>query len=435
MSEVAERMESLVSRYAGVVSRAYELLNATDDARLVRIGCERADGTAVIGHGVSGVAGGIGESRDQARAAAIGEAAERYSAALVPTNELVTATARELGPTAVEPERFALFAARQHAEPGFPYRPFTRDTRVPWCRGFAIPDGRRVWLPAELVYLARIECAGAAPIAHPTSSGLACGASVDDAILGGLLEALERDAFMLTWAARLSLPRLDAAGDATLSEFDRIYLEPTGLRYSVVDLSVFWDVPTALALVHGAGADGCALAVGAAAAPAIGLAWRKAVAEAFAVRAWVRSLSQRDGTRRFRDDFSDVETFDDHLLLYSGASSARWASFLDSAREVRHVDAVAPLQGRDARGRILAICERLAARGTSAYAVDVTAPDIARAGLRVVKVIAPELCPLDVMHAARFLGGHRLYRAAHAAGLVSAPMEFDELNPYPHPFP
>lgn len=435
MSEVTARMETLVSRYTGVVSRAYELLNATDDARLVRIGCERADGTAVIGHGVSGVAGGIGESRDQARAAAIGEAAERYSAALVPTDELVTATARELGPAAVEPERFALFAARQHAEPGFPYRPFTSDTRVVWARGFAVSDRRPVWLPAELVYLARLERAGDGPIAYPTSNGLACGASLDDAILAGLLETLERDAFMVTWAARLSLPRLDAADDTTLSQFDRVYLAPTGLRYSVVDLSVFWDVPTTLAVVHGAGADGCALAVGAAAAPAIGLAWRKSVAEAFAVRAWVRSLSQRDGTRGFRDDFSDIETFEDHLLLYSSRSSARWAAFLDSAAEVHSPAEIRPLEGRHAADRIDAICARLAAQRTSAYAVDVTAPDIAQAGLRVVKVIAPELCPLDVVHRARFLGGLRLYRAAHDAGLVSAPIGPDELNPYPHPFP
>ena len=42
----------------------------------------------------------------------------------------------------------------------------------------------------------------------------------------------------------------------------------------------------------------------------------------------------------------------------------------------------------------------------------------ARLGLRVVRVIAPELCQLDVSHRARFLGGRRLYTAPRDAGLL-----------------
>jgi ribosomal protein S12 methylthiotransferase accessory factor len=71
----------------------------------------------------------------------------------------------------------------------------------------------------------------------------------------------------------------------------------------------------------------------------------------------------------------------------------------------------------------------------SAYAADVTAPDIREAGLHVVRVVCPELCPLDVIHRARFLGGTRLYRAAHAAGLLPHELAPGDLNPDPHPFP
>ena len=45
--------------------------------------------------------------------------------------------------------------------------------------------------------------------------------------------------------------------------------------------------------------------------------------------------------------------------------------------------------------------------------------------------MAPELCPLDVSHAARFLGGRRLYHAAFEAGLVAAPLRLADLNPLP----
>jgi ribosomal protein S12 methylthiotransferase accessory factor len=50
-------------------------------------------------------------------------------------------------------------------------------------------------------------------------------------------------------------------------------------------------------------------------------------------------------------------------------------------------------------------------------------------------VIAPELCQLDVIERARFLGGFRLYEAAYEAGLVERPMTLADLNPDPHPFP
>ena len=78
---------------------------------------------------------------------------------------------------------------------------------------------------------------------------------------------------------------------------------------------------------------------------------------------------------------------------------------------------------------------RLARHGLSAYAVDVTSPDVRSLGLSVARVIVPELCALDVSHRARFLGGTRLYTAAHDAGLVPAPLEPADLNHLPHPFP
>ena len=64
-----------------------------------------------------------------------------------------------------------------------------------------------------------------------------------------------------------------------------------------------------------------------------------------------------------------------------------------------------------------------------------TSPDVAELGLVVTKVVAPELCALDVIHGACFLGGRRLYDAAAALGLRDAPLTEADVNPYPHPFP
>ena len=52
---------------------------------------------------------------------------------------------------------------------------------------------------------------------------------------------------MITWAARLSFPRLSWRRDRELREFERDHLAPTGLRHTAVDLSAIHDVPTVLA--------------------------------------------------------------------------------------------------------------------------------------------------------------------------------------------
>jgi ribosomal protein S12 methylthiotransferase accessory factor len=431
------RLETLVSPLTGLVTSVTELLAPPDDARVARVGCSTPDFVDMLGFDADLRPGGWGPTREIALAACLGEVAERYSASCVPRGVLRSATAAELGAEAVPPERFALFHARQFARPGFPFEPFTRTTRVPWVRGFELPGGRPACLPADLVYMPRLVSRNetVARIGYATSNGAACAVTLEEAILRGLLELVERDAFMLAWTGRLSLPVLDWSADPVLLAFERRYLRASGVRYRAVDLSAFHDVPTVLGVVRGYPGDAVALGVGAASAPTVQEAWQRALAEAFAVRAWAR-LMLADGTQRaFAPDFSDVVEFEDHILFYADRGRARHTRFLDGSHERRETRRVQALDGGDVRAQIEAVCRRLARRGITAYAIDVTAPDIREAGLHVAKVVAPELIPLDVAYEHRFLGGRRLAFAAFELGLRPAPLSFDELNSYPHPFP
>jgi ribosomal protein S12 methylthiotransferase accessory factor len=69
-----------------------------------------------------------------------------------------------------------------------------------------------------------------------------------------------------------------------------------------------------------------------------------------------------------------------------------------------------------------------------AIACDLTTPDVARLGLRSVRVVVPGLHPLFMGHRNRALGGSRLYDVPARLGERGlAPGESD--NPFPHPFP
>jgi ribosomal protein S12 methylthiotransferase accessory factor len=122
-------------------------------------------------------------------------------------------------------------------------------------------------------------------------------------------------------------------------------------------------------------------------------------------------------------------------MFYARPDRAERAAFLDSSPERRDTRDVPALAGSNVVERIEGACNRLAERGVSAYAVDVTSPDVRSGGFHVVRVIAPELCQLDVLQHGRFLGGSRLYDAAYEAGLVPRPLVLADLNPDPHPFP
>jgi ribosomal protein S12 methylthiotransferase accessory factor len=239
---------------------------------------------------------------------------------------------------------------------------------------------------------------------------------------------------MIAWKCRLSLPRLDWSEDAALGELDRTFFAATGLRVSVLDASGLLDLPVAISVLHGPQRSGAALAVGAAAAATVGEAWLKAVAESFGVYRWLRQRALEERERPSVEPEA-IESFDDHMLFYATDERAELAGFLDRSPERRPTAAVAPLEGSTPRAQIEALVSRLGRYGSSAYAVDVTSPDVRELGVSVARVIAPELCALDASHRARHLGGDRLRTAAHEAGLAEAPTGIADLNPWPHPFP
>ena len=422
-----DALESLLSPFVGVVRGLQEVPAGPQDIRLHTMWCETAH--LPVPH----AGGGSGVSVIAARAAAIGEAVERYSASFADPGQVVVATARELGRRAVEPARFALFSERQYGTPGFPYVRFDRDTRLAWIEGRALPGGEPAWLPVQLVHL--VSPGDEPPICRATSSGLACHGSAAEATLSALLELLERDAFMLTWKARLSWPLLDWSGDEQLVEWERRFLRPTGLRAHAVDMSAVWDVPCCAAIVRSSVPGSAPLGVGAAAGLTAGRALTKALDEATRVRTWAKALRGFDPSGESTPSPGTIRDFDDHIRFYADPRNAGRVAFLDASLARLHVDRIRPLRGATAEEGIEAICRRLARRLTSAYAVDVTSPDIRDAGLTVMRVVAPELCALDVEHAAQLLGGTRLYEEPARLGFRARTLTEAELNPDPHPFP
>jgi ribosomal protein S12 methylthiotransferase accessory factor len=431
---VSAGLASLLSPYVGIARSLDEVLAQPSDCGLPSVACDLASDPRVLGVGFEHVDGvsGVELERGQAASAALGELAERYALCFVPWERLVVDSAAGI-PGAVGPAAFGLFSPAQYARPRFPFRPFTRELEIVWVDATELRTGAGAWVPAELVFLADPVPDGCSRIGYATSRGAACAPTREQAILSGLLELCERDAFTILWACRLSLPLLDWSSSRELRDLDRRFFARTGLRYAAVDLSAFHGIPSVLGVVRAPDEDPPVLAIGAGTAPTVERAWFKALSEAFACRAAGRMLLAR-AAGAAAPEASDIRTFDDHVLWWSRRPAASAAPFLDASAEHVDVREIAWLPGDPAEATA-AVLNRIEAAGSSAYAVDVEPPDLRGLGLHVVKTLAPGLSMLDVAHGGRFLGSRRLTHAAAELGLVPGPLALDELNPDPHPFP
>ena len=84
------------------------------------------------------VCGGSAFTWEESRARALGEAVERFCAAVYDERTFVLDCQRNLAPEAIDPSTVALFSATQYREPGFAFQPFTEETRVTWTWGYSL---------------------------------------------------------------------------------------------------------------------------------------------------------------------------------------------------------------------------------------------------------------------------------------------------------
>jgi ribosomal protein S12 methylthiotransferase accessory factor len=423
----------LVDAHTGVVRRLAEFRIDDDQPPFVHY-LSTASNTEAFGYLPNfGNNGGAAGTAQGAVAKALGEAVERYCAAIYRSDDLIYSCYGDLREPATPPDSYALYTSAQYDAPGFPWRPFGSDTTVAWTRGTSLVTGRRTLVPAAYVYVpyryrrSRSE----APITQPISTGLACGTSLEDATLTALCEVIERDAFTITWQARLSRPRIrvDSLPTGLIALLDRF--QSVGLTVHLVDITTDIACPTVLTIAEGFRPTSPAVAVAAAAHPDPDIAVRK-------------SLEELAHTRKFADqcmDFLppvpvDVENehpaVDDqraHLRFYCPQEAKPLARFAWASTDevcLRHI--------RTTAGRTLdALVADVAATGQDVIALDLTTSDVAELGLHVVRVVVPGCHPLHMGHAFRCRGGDRLATVPIRLGASDWSPELE--NPYPHPFP
>ncbi|WP_327287161.1 TOMM precursor leader peptide-binding protein [Streptomyces sp. NBC_01198] len=441
-----------VLRATDLVSRAAELERVYVDgtAGLVRAVRERDACGLPVAYAYTGLPGvgrpepGIGRGADRrsARAAALLEAVERR-AGTVPSGRwpVERAAYADVRGHAVDPRTLGLPGGAGEAAQLDP-----REERA-WVWGFSFGRGEPVLVPAEHAYFGPLPGAAGRSRVHETSNGCALGGCYEEAVLHGLLEVAERDAFLLTWYARMPVPRV-AIGSARSSRVrllaDRVD-HAHGYEVLAFDTSLEHGVPSVALLAVDRSTDPLRPAVmcAAAAHPDPEHACWSALTELALLVAHlpVRYPAERARAAAMAADSDLVTAMTDHELLYGHRDTLpRWDFLLDrgSAGQRTFEDSFTgrPAPAADLRDDLTGLLDRYRRAGLDVVAVDQTGPEQRAAGLSSVRVIVPGTLPMTFGHRNRRLTGlPRLRTVPMLLGHRGDPLPEDEISPYPHPFP
>ncbi len=359
--------------------------------------------------GLSGGSFGKGSTAEQGEASALMEAIERYSGIF--QGDEIRATRRFTdfpSGDAILPNDVLLFSDAQDrqdqaqtidADPSMPMpTPFDRSAEIEWSPVWSLRDERFKYLPTSLLYFF-YRGPPAAYHVHADSNGCAAGNTLEEAIVQGFLELVERDAYAIWWYNRLQRAEVD------LGQFDEAYIRDLKIQLAETGRRLWMlDVTSDLFVEFGSGSHFD-----------VRIAALRAMTELNQFLS-IGLMGGRDPNPSSQESNDGVATppfrLQDHpYLTPSGATVVR-------------PDFGSKFGSLDAREQVRA-CVNLAKRaGLDFLVLDQTRPDI---DVPVARVIVPGL-----RHFYRRFAPGRLYDVPVKLGWQDRPLSESELNPL-HP--
>lgn len=438
--ETIRRGSRLISSKVGLIRRLDETRYQAQDPVVFCTGVVAADFSRCLSDGVTVQAGGAGADAATAVASAIAETAERHCTCFYDRDAMVPGTFEELAPEAVSPDLLRLFTREQIARFG-PRAPdyFEETSRLRWVWGYSLNQRRPRLVPASMVYMNYRPAEDEARIGHSASTGLAAGATREEAILSALLEIVERDAVTVAWLHRWAGRRIEVDDAETQGVLrTRLWTDRPGVDVKIFDLTTDVRIPVVFLAMRRASEIGPVACVGCAARVAPRQALRKAAMEAGQNFPYLRYVLESEKDWQPAPDFSNLLNFDHHFLTYVKRPElvAPAFAFLDECPQRVALSDVPDHSSGRVLGDLEHCVARVGAAGYEVIVIDITTPDIAEVGFSVVRVVVPGLLPLHGQHLRPYLGVRRLFEMPQRLGWDRRDSGPESgFNPFPHPFP
>jgi oxazoline/thiazoline synthase len=191
---------------------------------------------------ISGSVLGKGTSSVAAEVSAVCEALERFSGIYRGDEERKRATYAELGNDAIDPSTCTLFSEQQYREREewnrregrYNWVPERFDERRPidWSPLWSLTHDRVKYVPAAYCYFG-YPFDSSHDFCRPDSNGNSAGNNLEEAIVHGFLELVERECVALWWYNRVRRPSVD------LGSFELDYVRRLRIAYESIGRSLY----------------------------------------------------------------------------------------------------------------------------------------------------------------------------------------------------
>ncbi len=368
---------------------------------------------------------GKGTTDVQAKAGALCEALERYSGVFRGDEPRRRGRLADLGDAAIHPNACLLFSDKQYRErdtwnaAGHAYDviplPFDPAAEIEWTPVWSLSRQAVRYLPAAYCWFDYPQPARQT-FCYACSNGNAAGNTVEEAILQGFLELVERDSVALWWYNRVRRPAvdLDSFAEPYLDQL-RTFLRAHHRDLWALDVTSDLGVPAIAAVSRrtDGGAEQILFGLGAHLDARIALL--RAVTELNQMLGPVLNAPREDPGNRLSDRAT---------LQWLRTATLINQPYLDPVDGPARRAADFPAYRSDDLKDDVLFCQALAERlGSELLVLDQTRAEI---GLPVVKVIVPGMRHFW----ARFAPG-RLYDVPVRMGWLERPRTEEELNPIP----
>ncbi len=429
--QTLKKYQHLVSPITGVVRMLEPVSQADGIAHVYMAGHNHAMKMERLDHlkqGLRNASSGKGVSETQAKVSALCEAVERYSGELTGGELRVTRAFKDWSDgEAWHPNAIMHYSTQQYAQRESWNEKGSRFNRVPepldeslsidWTPLWSLTAQRHKYLPTQLVYYrAKASEDDKTFYAMGCSNGNASGNTLEEAILQGFFELVERDAVALWWYNRLLKPgvAVETFGEPYLQELAEHYRQHYQRETWALDLTSDLGIPVFVAISKMTEGKEEQLLFGLGCHLDARIALQRAFAEmnqmlGMAHRGedgelslddsetleWLRHATVANQPYMTADPDQPLSRFSDHPIQHSG-------EFLQDIDHCRSI---------------------IEAQGMEMLVLDQTRADV---GMPVAKVVVPGLRHFW----ARFAPG-RLYDVPMKMGWLKRPLREDELNPIP----
>ncbi|MFD1676419.1 TOMM precursor leader peptide-binding protein [Alicyclobacillus fodiniaquatilis] len=396
-------------------------------------------GTEMVGHG-------SGLSTSDAKQSAILEVLERscgYQA--VNRRPTVFGKYSEFNGIAVHPSQFGLHSHALFQSSNGNYEPFEEENKYSWVWAYSTKFNQSVLIPEQIAYYG--PTADEKRFIKETSNGCAIGGTLEEAVLHGIFEVLERDGFLNMWYAKMPLPELKL-GSHCPARISEVYhrLVDDGFEVRLFNISHDLSIPAICAVAINEENDYPKVVSGSACHlnpyQAVYGALRELTVQVLSLQ---RSSEDRrkEAAAMFLDSKKIKHILDHVVVAALPEAYPRWEFLLDqknqgpiqSVEEV-YIDVAQQYQiaSRDIRPILNSVLEDLHGRGFDVIALNQTSVEVSYGGLHAVKVFIPGMTPITFGYGCqRVRGLSRIFELPYRMGYSSRVLTEKDLNPDCHP--